>query len=250
MFYLKKLISHSLLPIPIVLLLLLIAIFCLYSKRLQRAGKLIVIVAFLILFFISFPITSSWFIEPLEFQYPVLLNPPKEIHYIVVLGGGNLINPGMPSTDLLSSSTLSRLIEGMRLHRLIPNSQLILSGGSYYSKKTDADSMAQAALTLGIKNHTIILEKQSWDTYQEAMYLKPLLGQQQFILVTSGVHMPRAMRLFQKLGMHPIAAPCDFHTFNPETPTAYFPSGANIVTVESAEHEYLGLIAAKITGKI
>jgi uncharacterized SAM-binding protein YcdF (DUF218 family) len=96
------------------------------------------------------------------------------------------------------------------------------------------------------------LEDQSLDTEDEAQFIKPIVGQVPFLLVTSASHMPRAMGLFRHYGMAPIAAPTDYLSADAgvKSPLSYLPSAGNLHTAERAVYEYLGLLAARIAGKI
>jgi uncharacterized SAM-binding protein YcdF (DUF218 family) len=66
------------------------------------------------------------------------------------------------------------------------------------------------------------------------------------ILATSASHIPRAMKIFQKAGMEPIAAPCDYTDVGKPAnawKTWYLPpmpEGQNIKNSERACYEWLG----------
>ncbi len=98
-----------------------------------------------------------------------------------------------------------RLIEGVRLHREIPGSKLILSGDN-----DSAEGMATMAEALGVSGEDIVPAFEPRDTEEESQQIAPIVGAQRFILVTSASHMPRAMGLFRKRGLQPIAAPTDY----------------------------------------
>ena len=71
-------------------------------------------------------------------------------------------------------------------------------------------------------------------------------------LAFSLTHMPRSVALFKKLGMQPIPAPTDYTVKESEhlSPGSFFPGAGNIVKVERAIHEYLGMIWAEFRGQI
>jgi len=66
------------------------------------------------------------------------------------------------------------------------------------------------------------------------------------ILCTSASHIPRAMKIFQKQGLNPIASPCDYTDFDkPECERTFWyrwplPSGTNFDTSQRALYEWLG----------
>jgi uncharacterized SAM-binding protein YcdF (DUF218 family) len=128
----------------------------------------------------------------------------------VVLGGGSREDKALTPEDRLGDASLKRLLEGVRLSRLLPQSQLVLSGGDYQGISPDALVMQQVALEHGVARTRIILETASRDTTDQALFLKDRLGQAPFYLVTSASHMTRARRMFIRSGTQPIAAPTDF----------------------------------------
>ena len=128
---------------------------------------------------------------------------------------------------------------------------MVLSGGDYRRISPDALIMQQVALDQGVARDKIILETASWDTTDQARFLKDRLGQAPFYLVTSAGHMTRAMRMFIRSGMQPIAAPTDFRAvWVPFQITDFFPQAGILANTERAFDEYLGLLWALIRGQI
>jgi uncharacterized SAM-binding protein YcdF (DUF218 family) len=170
----------------------------------------------------------------------------------VVLGGGHTSDPKLPITSQLSNASLVRLVEGIRIHRGLPTSRLILSGGIVFEKVPEAKVLADVALAIGVKKQDLILEEVSRDTEDEARLIQEIVGQEQFILVTSASHMPRSMALFKKLGMHPIPAPTDHLVKECQkiSPGMFYPSANGLCKAERAFYEYLGLAWAKLRGAI
>jgi uncharacterized SAM-binding protein YcdF (DUF218 family) len=174
------------------------------------------------------------------------------VKYVVVLGGGHRGIPELPATSQVSESTMLRLIEGVRLYRQSPGSRLMLSGGSYWSESSSAVLMADIARDIGVPEEDIVVESRSLDTKDEAVLVQPLVGTEPFFLVTSAAHMHRSMALFQKAGMHPIAAPVGFYSLvGPQrNPFFFMPSTANLEKADNAIHEYLGMVLASLRGQI
>jgi uncharacterized SAM-binding protein YcdF (DUF218 family) len=106
---------------------------------------------------------------------------------------------------------------------------------------------AKLALALGVKQKDIILNGAPEDTREEALFTKSVVGSKPFILVTSATHMPRAMMLFQQLGLHPIAAPTDFEKSEFK---GYLkaPRVEALCRTQKALHEYIGILWGKISG--
>lgn len=208
-------------------------------------------ILFLVLSFKPFP---DMLLQRLEYKYPPVLSV-KEIsdaNWVVVLGGGHTTDPKLPATGQISATALIRLVEGIRLHRLIPDSKLLLSGGGAFDPVPEAKTMAQIAQSLGINKQDLILESLSKDTKDEARLIKDIVGSKKFLLVTSASHMPRSMAIFMKEGLHPIPAPTGHLVKEiPCTgPSCFFPSPGNLEKAQCAVYEYMGFAWAKIRGLI
>jgi uncharacterized SAM-binding protein YcdF (DUF218 family) len=169
-----------------------------------------------------------------------------------VLGGGHVSDPRLPPNSQISGGALGRLVEGVRLYKAIPGSKLLLSGGRVFDSVPEAEVLARIALLLGAKPQDILLEPDSRDTADEAEIIAKMIGREQFILVTSAAHMPRAMALFKKYGMRPLPAPTDYLDRQAQafSPGSFFPRAASLGQVETAVHEYLGLAWAWLRGLI
>ena len=175
----------------------------------------------------------------------------KEVRWIVVLGGGSREDKALTPEDRLGDASLKRLLEGVRLSRLLPQARLVLSGGDYQGISPDALTMQQVALDQGVTRDRIMLETVSWDTTDQAKFLRVRLGKAPFYLVTSAGHMPRAMRMFIRSGTQPIAAPTDFRAvWTPFQVTDFFPQAGALVNTESAFYEYLGLCWGLVRGQL
>ena len=255
MFLLKKIVAPFLLPVPRSVFLALAGLFFLWFTRRQKTGKLFVTIAFLVLAFFSNGGVSDLFMRPLEQKYPPVTDVKaiKNVKWIVVLGGGSNFDPQLPVSTYLSEASLTRVSEAIRIHNRLPKTRLIFSGRHFIEGiRPVAEVMAQMALELGIQPEEIVIEAEAVDTKDHPIFVKKLIGMDQFILVTSAVHMPRAMALFKKHGMHPIPAPTHYKTTRKEGPISIgsFPGAKPLVESAQAIHEYLGMLWAKLRSQI
>ena len=252
MFIVKKIISAFLLPLNVSIFLLMIGVLLLLVTRLQRLGKTITVIGLLMLLFLSFPPSANWLSDSLEQKYSIpsaaIFMDPK-IHWIVVLGGGH--NSSMPAGQQLSDSSRARVVEAIRIFRMKEGRTLIFSGGGVYDPNPNAIAMAEQAKALGIDQKNVLLESKSRDTEEQAELLAPTLKQNPFFLITSAIHMPRAMSLFMKKGMNPIAAPCDFSFIsqNPPALLRFLPNASSLQQSERSFRERLGMIYSTVRGK-
>jgi uncharacterized SAM-binding protein YcdF (DUF218 family) len=254
MFLLKKIVGTMFLPLPVCLVILILGVVILWFSRKQRLGKTVVTLGTVLLLILSFNLTSSAILAPLENAYPPILNPAplRDVKWIVVLSGGHISDPRVPITSRIGGSTLVRLVEGIRLHRLIPGSRLLLSGSGVFDPESSGRIMADMAVALGVDRSDLVLEEDSRDTYEQALCVKKIVGRDRFILVTRAAHMPRSVALFRKQGMDPIPAPTEHMVKTRENISSgiFFPLASNLEMVESAVHEYMGLLWGKMRGQI
>lgn len=226
---------------------------CLYGdSRPLRVGLISVLIGFLLL-------STGWFshviINRLQTQYPVITKINPNIHWVVVFGGGQLEHVKAPVNYLLNKITTQRLIEGVRLYRQLPESKLILSGGGEDGEaESEAAHMASFATWFAIPVHDLVLESTSINTADEAVAIKQWVKEAPFYLVTSAIHMPRAMALCQKQGLNPVAAPSDY-PYEPENHKIDWqknivPHPQHLLNTSAAWHEILGWFWGLITGKI
>ena len=254
MFMIKKIVAPLFMPLSLCLELLLVGLFLLWFTRKQKLGKIIVSLGIILLMIFSYGIFSDILLKSLECKYPALndINKYSDVKWVVVLGGGHISDPKLPANDQLSSSSLARIVEGIRIHKKLKNSKLILSGGRVFDSVPEAYTMAKAAVSLGVDARDLIQEPMSKDTKDQSMHIKKIVEGERFILVTSARHMPRSIALFRKLGSQPIPAPTDHYLKgqNEISLNSFFPGAGGFVKLESTFHEYLGLAWAKIRGQI
>jgi uncharacterized SAM-binding protein YcdF (DUF218 family) len=254
LFIFKKMISQLFFPVPLCIEILILGLILLWFTRRQRVGKIVVSIGVALLTLFSLSSLSDALLSTLEYRFPPLLSRQvmDDVKYVVVLGGGHTSDPRLPVTGQLSNSSLARLAEGIRLHRILPGSAVILSGGGPFDPVPNAEVMAEVAFLLGLNRKDVILESESKDTKDHARYIKKIIGEETFVLVTSASHMPRAMALFKSVGLEPIPAPTDYWTKAVQVtrPQGFFPSAYSLVNTERAFYEYLGLAWAKIRGQI
>ena len=254
MFLLKKIVAPLFFPLSLCLEILLAGTFLLWFTRRQKTGKIIVSMGVVFLIALSYGAASETLLRPLEYKYPPMtdVSAVLDVEWVVVLSGGSSSDDRLPITGQISQASLVRLIEGIRIHRKLPQSKLILSGGRVFNTVAEAKIMADVAVILGVDSKDFILESESKDTKDQARLIQNIVSDNRFVLVTSASHMPRSMALFEKRGMRPMPAPIGHKIKERQkiTPAMFFPSAGRIEKVERAFYEYLGLVWAKLRGQI
>lgn len=238
---------------PIVLIWLALGAAVGLRKYHRRLSTLLFFVASALFVLFTTPFLPHWLIAGLERQYPPLIHPPAASRstlptHIVVLGGGHVADSRMPYNDQLSDQALKRLVEGIRLHRLISGSQLVLSGFAREGlPDSHAQVMAKVALMLGVSPADTLLMNTPQTTMQEAQAYHQRFGGQghPLIVVTTARHIPRAMLHFRAAGLHPVAAPTGFILKRDALPPkllGLLPSERNLTKTKQALHEYVGMV--------
>ena len=245
LFTLKKLVSVFLMPFSIALILLFIATIFLLFNRYKKA-KFFLSIGFLWLFLISYQPFANSLIKPLESKYNSYLEVNPKIEYVLVLGAGHKSNEKRSVMSQMSKTSLARLNEGIRIYKQLENAKLILSGYGGEDIVPHAIMAKKAAISLGINENSILIQEKAKDTVEEAMYAKKTIKDKSFILVTSALHMPRAMEIFATFGLKPIAAPADFLS-DISSEYSKLPEDRYLLKTTAAIHEYLGQIWFKIS---
>lgn len=252
-FIAKKVISGLLQPLPLLILISMFALLLLWFSKYQKFGKSVLSLTWLALLLISLQPVADKVLLPLESHYQTLdIDKTKETHpdikYIVVLGGGHAYNPNWaPSSNVLNNS-LPRIIEGIRIQRAFPNSQLIFTGGAALNKRTAAQSAEAIALSLGVAQADILRSDTPKDTAEEAIEVKAIIGDNPFILVTSANHLPRAVKAFENVGLVPIPAPANQLAITTELTfwEKWMPAALYLSHFERVWSEYMGQAWQKI----
>ena len=219
LFWVKKFVAYTLMPVPLCLMLLLAGCVLMSRTRWVRLGRTLIVCGTSLLLFFSNKLASGWLVRPLEHRYapiPEFLrdkpapSPLAACRYVVVLGGGNGNTPGRAAINQLSTSARARIIEAVRLLRALPEANLVVSGPGHNKQPSHAVVLARAAMAMGIEENRITLIELARDTEDESLAVRRQLGDAPLALVTTAWHMPRAMALFRHAGLNPIPCPTDY----------------------------------------
>jgi uncharacterized SAM-binding protein YcdF (DUF218 family) len=260
MFLLKKIIYPLFYPLTLCLILMIWGLFLLWFTKRQKSGKILVSMGVIFMIALSYGTISDSLLRPLERTFPPLLMEKlpgpvpfeQKVKWIVVLGGGHASDPGLPVTSQISFDSLARLTEAVRLYRKLPGTKLILSGGAIFDPASEAEIFFKTARIMDVPSRDLVLSGQGRDTEEEARIIEKTVGKEPLILVTSALHMPRAMALFKKRGMNPIAAPAAHLVKHRQEsiPRDFYPSANALQKTQMAVHEYLGIAWSKLRGRI
>lgn len=250
-FIFKRTMGMLLQPLPVVFCLALLGLILVGLTRRKKLGRFVLFLSFLVLFAVSFPPLIRLMAKPLEGTHPPLFADAAaklKPWAVVVMGSGvaHPSDPGLPAMTRLNDCARARLVEGLRVGRLFPDAEFVVTGYGM-GLENCADAMAAAAGEMGVAKDRIHALANSLDSEDEARQVKELAAGREIVLVTSAAHMPRAMLFFQQAGVNAVPAPCDYisslhgPTRDDVNRSRWRPRGESLAHSEELWHEFAGL---------
>jgi uncharacterized SAM-binding protein YcdF (DUF218 family) len=227
-------------------LALLLAAAVLVARRRVRLGLGTLCAAFLWLWLCSMGAVADRLAGSLEGRFlPVPIEQEEPAHAIVVLGGAT--SPRVaPRVTVELRDGGDRLFQAARLFRAGKAPLIVVSGGIVYGRDAgipEAISMTETLVELGVPRRAILLESESRNTRENCREVATLLEQrgiEEVLLVTSAVHMRRALATCRSAGMHARPSPTDYRTFErARTPLDWAPNALALARTTRALREYL-----------
>ncbi|MBM7624903.1 YdcF family protein [Sporohalobacter salinus] len=256
--FLVKLFSKLMLP-PGLFIILLVFLFILLQSNRNRYGyrrikmkyiySCLVLLLVLVYFFSSYP-GEFLLTKPLESSFKPLSISNMELEVddssaIVVLGGGVL--RGTPRGTEIGQTTLTRLYRAWQIHKKT-NLDLVVSAGIVpgADNTSGAEVMKKVLINLGVEEDKIIVERESKNTWQNAVNTTSLLRKKNYekiILVTSALHMKRSAYSFKKnWDQKLILAPANYTLDTDMSLLDYLPNRGSLDNSLAALHEWIGLL--------
>lgn len=141
---------------------------------------------------------------------PATLDKSKT-YYLHILGAGYSLDPRLPATTQLSTTTLARLVEAIRISKLLPSYKIVGSGNSRLGLESQAEVVKRAAIELGVPPQSCEILSSPSNTAEEVAAFAATFGTNKNVIVVSdAMHLPRAVMLYKKLGINAIPAPTFF----------------------------------------
>lgn len=218
--------------------------------RAPRAGRALVGVGLALLLALSLPVVGDALTGTID-RYPVLdpaHAPASDV--IVVLGGGVRRTRGAAGPSIPLAETLERLACAARLARAT-GLPILVSGGAVTTPEPEAFVM-QRALREDFGLEARWLEVHSRTTEENARDTAALLGTlalKRVILVTSAVHMRRALMEFRAVGLNPVPAPAAAGAQLGGGLRGWLPSSSGLARSHAALYEIAGELVAELRGR-
>jgi uncharacterized SAM-binding protein YcdF (DUF218 family) len=233
-------------PLGLSLVLLAWGLLLLVAGRRTGAG-LVVCLALAWLYAWSTPVVSHAVRASLEGAFA---NDPAEAlpsaDAIVLLGGGvDPMPPDWPYADLNDGA--DRVWHAARAYHAGRAPVVVVSGGRVAGREdrvSEAEAMRDLLVDLGVPADAIVLEDRSRTTRENAVFVAEelqRLGAGDVLLVTSALHMRRALASFAGLGLNPQPAATDFSEPPVDEIPRWLPDAKALAGSTAALREYLGL---------
>ena len=235
MFFLSQIVEAMLWPANVLIILLVIGVGLLWSGK-RSAGRVLVTLATgLLAVFLVFPL-DQWLARPLESSFAGPQPAPRHVDGILILSGD-----------------FRRVVQSGTIARLYPDARIVYTGGPGILTPTEQPSdYARAYFKgIGINLARLKAETRAEDTWQNLVYSKALVKPKKgetWVLITSAVHMPRAMGVARHLGWTVVPWPVTYISDTDGGTYWRFDIITNLYNTGSVMHEYAALVVYRLRG--
>jgi uncharacterized SAM-binding protein YcdF (DUF218 family) len=227
-------------------------------RRKRKLSIALIIAALLVISLSGNRWVSYSLARSLEWRY-LPIGESQSAEAIVLLGGGTEPSHS-PRSAVEMNAAGDRMIHAADLFHSGSAPIILLSGGNISwmesTENSPAADMREILLKLGIPEEKMILQNKSQNTFEDAKYSAEILNSlkiKRILLVTSAMHMPRSVALFEKQGFDVIPSPTDFtitmegwnKTFSPNFETFLtnlLPNSSSLGLTTNVLKEYIGMM--------
>jgi len=251
--FLSKLVPTFLYPLGLAILFVILA---LAFGRFRRTSRVGLILALVLLWLPSMPLTAHLLALQWEAAYPPVATANLPQADAIVLLGGFIDQPLPPRLVPDLKEGVDRLFEAASLFHAGKAAHIVVSGGNlpwHTIVAPEAQWIGGFLRELGVPADAITLEEKSRNTRENAIFSAAILndkGWHSVLLVTSADHMRRAMATFRKVGVQAAAAPADVQARTPiyDDVLDFLPSVDALVETSNVLKEMIGLVYYRLRG--
>jgi len=176
----------------------------------------------------------------------------------IVLGGG-IVQSDLSMNRLIFRNNTDRIFQAIQLYKEKRIRKILISSGSgnlIHRWWPEASLTRDYLLKIGIPETDILVDSLSRNTHENAINSAAIIAKQapkaRLLLITSSVHMRRAMGCFSKAGLmctpyptNPVAGPRHYDLSH-----ILMPQATSLQTIDVLMHEILGYATYRIAGYI
>jgi uncharacterized SAM-binding protein YcdF (DUF218 family) len=251
----RYLIWSFLSPSQLILAGVLVGALLLAAGRSRAGGWLTIAAGMALLVFGLLP-TAIYIANPLETRFPTP-ELPERVDGILLLAGSERPTASEVYGEPQLGAAGGRYISTLRLANRYPEARIVYTGGPIERKgkgvlETQPAVAAAILSSVGLDAARISFEQQSSDTCTSARnshsHVRPR-PEDRWVVVTSASHMPRTVACFRAAGWDVIPYPADFQSVRGGWNAGSFQIADNLVLLDLAMHEWIGLAYYRLTGR-
>lgn len=252
MFVLLKLLLILFRPLIWIFLVFLYALFTKNNRRKTLAFRTAVVM--LLVF------TNPFLVRKLMIAYetaPVRLAPSQKFNAGILLGG--MVSYNAADGKGYFSDASDRFIQTALLYKRGHIDRIIVAAGNGYLTKnnfSEADFIKQHLVGLGVPADKIYTDPDSRNTLENAINAKRIADTARitgpYLLISSALHLPRAVKVFRKAGINPTLFPCNYTSRsggNNFLEDDLLPSSKALFYWDYLIKEWVGTTTYTVTGK-
>ena len=195
-----------------------------------------------------------WATMPLENRFPRSNADPALAHGFIVLGGSILPDITAARRQASFGQAGERYMTLVALARRYPAARIVFSGGIGAlggAAGSEADVVKLFLAEQGVPPGRVELEGEARTTRENALFTKDLVRpreDQRWFLVTSAMHMPRAVGCFRAVGWDVLPWPVDYRTTGSYQANLMLYVGRRLDELDLAAYEWTGLVYYRLLG--
>jgi uncharacterized SAM-binding protein YcdF (DUF218 family) len=208
-------------------------------------GKRLLVAAAILLVVLGVLPTAWFVVTPLERRFPIPADPGR-VDGIIVLAGAESARLSALYGQPQLNRNADRLTTFLLLARRFPDARLVHSGDTVPASQSAV--ARELLLGAGLAPERIVFERRSRNTCESPRATRDLMKPEpteRWLLVTSGYHMPRSVACFRAAGWDVTPYPTDFRR-GPDP--FYFDVADNLIDLDAAAHEWVGLLYYRLRG--
>jgi len=211
--------------------------------RVPPIVRLIVVCAECALILLLCPIGANMLVRQIESRVPASEACATSTAGAIVVLSGGLDREPVDEADVgaLDADSVRRAVAGIAVWQRNPDATLVFAGGGPYAVHESA-LLQELAKRLGVPAAKIAAEGRSqttWENAEQVRALTPPLPDR-IVLVSSAIHLPRALVAFRAAGFEPCPYVSDRRYLPPGGIGYFIPQSSALVKSEAAIHELVG----------
>jgi uncharacterized SAM-binding protein YcdF (DUF218 family) len=233
------------------------AVWLLLRPRSRRPARVLATAAagYLIVSIPALPaVMDNWLASGFDRFEPGELPDRRTAIVVLGSGGATVVDWAGNRYATVDVEAAARVLEAARIFRLMPDATVVSSGGNSSAsdhRTPTGESMRAALLGLGVPAAQVLVETESRNTRDEAVVIARIVQERQFeqvILVTSRVHMRRALGAFRAVGIDAIPAGARDPLGDLRPVDLWLPGDRGLWYSGRVAHELLGLVYYRVRG--